>query len=1116
MWKPRTLVLSLLVLLAGAGGYFLLAGGSAEPAMAGIETPFPGIPGDSELDQPSGEALTGESADQETSGRVEVGTLDLGWGSVGNLTFQGRVVTPKGIPVPSSLVQVSLMGGRRRRGPAGNGTGKAQTGEDGRFKISLLGRIPSFWVVSARHAGLAPVSKSGVSRPGRPVIEVGDLVLGPGGVLSGVVMDRDGNPVPGATVRWTPFGGRGFFWRGGPGIPGLPPLETQTNPAGLFQLVHVPRGEGKLLATHPAHPPGRSPLIRLQDGTVQDGIRILLPPGYVLEGRVLAQGKGPLPGAQVRALSFGGGGPGFRRGPSPSAKTDGEGRFKLPALPKGTYLVTAGAEGWQSAFQWVSLGGKAPAPPPLALTLKEGRVLEGRVIDEKGNPLEFFSLLAVPQRLTKDALPPLPKEVRKKLQDNQGGNSRFSRFRLSRNDRGGSSGRSGRSRRPRAGGGAGGPGSSSRGGNADQARRIQQILDRIRRRRGNIPPDMLKRIQGFLSSSRNRRSPDPLSEVQSRVMGEMRFRRPKPSRHPGGTFRVQGLLPGVYRIEVEAPGYLRKRSDPLDLSKEVKITGVTLSLEPVLAITGRVLAQGSGEPVEGARVFAVPGEAPKDGNAGRGFRGRGRRGFRGRGNSDRTDRNGNFRIDGLSPGKWHLVAMGSKYGMAGTPTIVLERGKKPAPVEIRVPQGAVVEGRVTGWRAEELPRLTVAAFGPDRRPHMGAVDEQGAFELEGLSPGEWRIMAVSGDFRTLFRAFFRRGGNDPGQVKIQLAEGQRAQVRVPVFRPLWGALSGTLYRGGLPAAGYQVRLVPVPQPTGNAPPDQGRQGGPGGRRGRRGPFGRFGRGPRTEVDIQGAFFFPDVDAGAYTLEGSKNGREWLPLGKVQIPAGQTIQVALTWPVGSVEGLVLLNGAPLPGARVRLRRVRGSSPPGPAQVNFSSSSLEGKTNKEGRYKIKDVPPGSYTVEVRGKKRARAFFGPIQVFPDQVTRRDFSWNVCDLRVQVVDAQSGAPVKRAFLVVRPAGDSSNGGGRRRFRRGMGFGRTDSKGVAHLKNLQEGDVRITVFSRDHGRAEIPFHLAGGAPNQLRIPMKKQASRPRSGSRNRSGPGRRSGRNRGRGSRGG
>ena len=1099
MWKSRTLLLALLALLAGAGGYLLLAGGSVEPAVAGIETPFPGLPGIDGEDQAGGPLLQGEDGEEADHGRVALQAPDLGWGGVGNLVFEGRVVTPKGLPIPSAQVEVSLLGRRRRTGGAGP-TGKARTDEQGRFRIALNGPVPSFWTASATFAGLAPDTKRGVARPGRTLVEVGDLVLGPGGVLSGVVVDREGNPVSKAVVSWMPSGRRRFF-RGRGGSPGVSVLRAETNPAGLFQLVHVPRGEGKLLATHPAHPPGRSPLIRLQDGTVQDGIRILLPPGYILQGKVLAQGGGPLPGARVRTLPFRGGA-GFRRGPSPSTLTDKEGKFRFPALPGGDYLVTAEAEGWQKAFQWVRLGQKSAPPPSLNFSLSRGRVLEGRVTDEKGNPLTVFSVAALPQSLAKGVLPSPPQEVRKKLEAGRGRNTSLPRFLRNSNF-------PGRPRESRSG----------RGKARDPARsdRVNRMLDRVLRRRGNLPPQVLDRIRRALSSG-GKKKPDPMEDVRSRVLAEFRFRRPRPSRHPEGVFRLQGLLPGIYRIEVEAPGYIRKRSGPLDLTKETGISRITLALDPVLAVTGRVLAKDTGEPLAGARVFALPGPPPKDpvifrasGGRSRGRRGRGPRGFWPRGNRDTTDRKGRFRIDGLSPGKWHFIALGRAYGMGESAAVVLEKGKKPAPLEILVPPGAVLSGKVTGWRREELTRMLVAAFGPDRRPHTCAVDAQGRFELKGLPAGEWSVLAVAGDPRVLVRAFFRGRNGAAGQVKVRLEEGGKAQVEVPLFRPSWGSLSGTLFRGGLPAAGYQVRLVPVKAPRGgNQPPRGGRP-----RRGRGGPMGRSGRGPRAEVDIQGAFFFPDVDAGAYTLEGSPKGRDWIPLGKVVIPVGHTVQVALTWPVGSVEGEVLLNGMPLAGARIRLLPLREGTTPGPGAGAFSSSpaSFETRTGKDGSFKVKDVPPGTYSVEVRGgKRRSRAYFGPIRVFQDQVTRQVFTWNVCDLQVRVVDGDSGKPLKRCFVLVRPAGNTPGRG--RGFRR-TGFARTDGKGLALIRNVQEGEVRVLVFSRDHGKGEAALRLSPGMLNQVKIPMKKQAppsrgrgnGRSRPGGRKRNGKGRRRGR---------
>ncbi len=1090
MWKGRTLLLALLVVLLGGTAFLVLSGRGVEPAVAGLEPALPGLPEDSFQD-PSGAAdpftPRDETQDGEDPSRVDLGTLDLGRGTPGNLTFRGRVVTSGGVPIPSVKVVVTLSG-RRRGGRGGPVSAAAETGTDGTFQVRLLGRLPTFWEVLARKEGLAPVGKSGIARPGRPEVKVGDLVMGAGGILAGYVLDRDGNPLPGAQVTWEAFG-RGAFFRRRGGNGGTPPFQALTGPSGAFRLVHVPRGEGKLRAAHPAHPSARTPLIRVQDGTVQDGIRIVLPPGYRLEGQVLSLEGKPFAGAQVRAISFGRGNGRPAWGPVLQARTDKGGKFALPALPAGDYLVMAGAEGWMPSFQWASLGPKTPPPGPLSFTLGKGASLEGRVVDARGEPVEVYSLLVYPTALSGDGIPPLPPQVRKRIEDELRLSSSFrasssngrrwgNRVRPSRagnrnaRPRGGRSGSSGNAR-PR-----GGRPETSGSGRPDpaRARRIQEMLDRLRRRGGNLPPGLLERFRRFLPSGPGQgRRPDPMERVKMRVMGEMRPRRPKAARHPGGNFRIGGLPAGTYRIEVEAPGFLRKQSGPLKISKGNSLQGITLALERVLSLEGKVLAEDSGEPLAGIRVMAVRGTSPLEGK-GRSFRGMVR--FRGGRWSDVTGRDGTFQITGLSPGKWYLAAAGGKYGLGFSKTVNLESGKNPPPVEVLLPPGARVEGEVTGWRPEELAAITVAAFGPDRRPHITAVDDRGRFVLEGLTPGEWTLFAGDMDPRRMFRAFFRAMGGDStqGQVKVKLGKGEEVRVQVPLFRPLWGALTGTLFKGGVPAAGYRVRLVSLS--SGESRPREGRRGGP----------SRFRRGgPWAEVDLQGVFFFPDLDAGSYKVEGSIRGRDWIPLGKVDVPAGGTVQVALTWPIGAVEGLVLRNGLPLPGARVRLRRIREGGGLDPSSQGFSST-FDGRTKKDGRYKIEGVPQGSYSVEIRGRDRRRYYFGPIQVYQGRVTHRDFSWTVCDLRVQVVEAGTGKPVPRAFVAVRPSGPSVPGS---RRRRSSAFARTDEKGRVFLKNLQEGEVRVMVFAGGYGRKEVACTLGPGAPTFLKISVKKEKGRP-------------------------
>jgi hypothetical protein len=124
------------------------------------------------------------------------GEIHLVLGEPGGL--QGRAVSARdGAPVPHFEVRLTRTGG-----PPGEGLPfhqRAFRDPSGRFEFPRL--APGEYLVEVQSLGFTPGRRPGqVVRAGRRS-EVGDVALGPGGALTGrVVDDRSGAPLPGASV----------------------------------------------------------------------------------------------------------------------------------------------------------------------------------------------------------------------------------------------------------------------------------------------------------------------------------------------------------------------------------------------------------------------------------------------------------------------------------------------------------------------------------------------------------------------------------------------------------------------------------------------------------------------------------------------------------------------------------------------------------------------------------------------------------------------------------------------------------------------------------------------------------------------------------------------------
>jgi len=165
---------------------------------------------------------------------------------------------------------------------------------------------------------------------------------------------------------------------------------------------------------------------------------------------------------------------------------------------------------------------------------------------------------------------------------------------------------------------------------------------------------------------------------------------------------------------------------------------------------------------------------------------------------------------------------------------------------------------------------------------------------------------------------------------------------------------------------------------------------------------------------------PSVLAGNYRLEvyvaASTMG---VPVaqGQVQVRAGQTLRTRLvidTHELGTIEGTVTLNDAPLQGAPVQV------TPDGAEWV----SSARDHTDAEGRYVLPHIQPGTATVTVEMMSTAGTSGDPIrrtqgvEVTAGQVARADFG--VSTKQTGAAEGYvyiNGAPMNGASVEFTPA---------------------------------------------------------------------------------------------------
>ena len=210
---------------------------------------------------------------------------------VGTASIAGTVVTADATPAPVRRARVTV-----RSDAYGNGW-SATTDDDGRFVILDL-PADRYTVQATKVAWLA--ANYGATRPGRPgtPISVAEgqrvdnvrLQMSRGGVLTGVVRNRAGEPMPGVSVSamryvFSEVNGERMLVRGG--------AEATTDDQGTYRCYGLPAGEFVVMANlRMGSPSALTDLRRIGEDEVTIALTSARPP-------TVAAGTAPAPAAPL-------------------------------------------------------------------------------------------------------------------------------------------------------------------------------------------------------------------------------------------------------------------------------------------------------------------------------------------------------------------------------------------------------------------------------------------------------------------------------------------------------------------------------------------------------------------------------------------------------------------------------------------------------------------------------------------------------------------------------------------------------------------------------------------------------------------------------------------------
>src|SRR5262245_3286981 len=296
-------------------------------------------------------------------------------------------------------------------------------------------------------------------------------------------------------------------------------------------------------------------------------------------------------------------------------------------------------------------------------------------------------------------------------------------------------------------------------------------------------------------------------------------------------------------------------------------------------VYGRVVDAGSGQPVAGVEVAV--GGVMRDGRYAGGYVGSGAR----------SGPNGEFRLFGVLPGKYAILARPDELsggGFISDPVIVDIGEDTVTGVEVRVRQGAsisgvvVIEGTNDQKIQAKLSQVGLSAFirstgqGPPAPQSRGfaRVNADGSFRIGGLQSGKVGISMIgSSDMRGLAIARIERNGA-PAPEGIEVDAGEQVTgVRVVLVYGTLAIRGEFKIVGGAAPAGYKFYATArrVDQPAQNL--------------------------SGAEIDARGQFVIDNLPPGEYEIGVS-------PFFN---PDGQQLYPEIRRLISSVKERVVLSG-----------------------------------------------------------------------------------------------------------------------------------------------------------------------------------------------------------------
>ncbi|OUU20067.1 MAG: hypothetical protein CBC13_11285 [Planctomycetia bacterium TMED53] len=518
-----------------------------------------------------------------------------------------------------------------------------------------------------------------------------DFYLQRNGVVRGVCIDANGQPLPGVSVS-----ARKMHSEQNPVVVNAAPPVTSAED-GSFEITEVSPGSGMFVeGTHSQYLTSQSDNFDLMAGGSIENLTLTMKIGGQISGIVIDESGVPLEGAVVAVRDEWLGDVNPESLPNKTV-SDAAGQFSLRSLSAGYHNLICSNSGYLTVEMSEIAVEEGMNTANIELKLTRGATLEGYVTDLTGEPIEGARVVAID---TSDGL--------RKISKNSDLTGRFSFDNL------------GRFPVDLA---------VEKNGFADvrlfevavDGQPITVQLEALGGMRGVVLQEDGTPLRAFSVSPRIYEGDRELTKVPARTF-----------QSEDGFFQFDGLEPGLYNVIIGAPGFAQAKIEGVTIRSSQWVDIQTVRLGQGGRVLGQIIDATTNQPVAGAKVSVIGGIRNFLTNSIQ---------SRGGGRKDQvmTGPDGFFEFIGLSAPQVDLKVEHRAY-IGETVRDVLSG---TADLVVAIGSGGIIEGRVVDgadFVAGVQVLLSGGGKGTDSRTQT---DRKGFFTFPGLPSGTYTLRVTS-------------------------------------------------------------------------------------------------------------------------------------------------------------------------------------------------------------------------------------------------------------------------------------------------------------------------------------------------------------------------------------